>query len=114
MTKPGYFYIMCNAQNTVLYCGATDDLIRRVNEHKNGVYTNSFTARYNINKLVYFVSFTYISDAFAREKQVKGGSRKKKIDLVERVNPEWIDLFDRIAQNKGEELNRIISLLRPR
>jgi putative endonuclease len=105
---------MTNTHNTVLYCGATDDLIRRVIEHKNGVYSNSFTARYNINKLVYFESFTYISDAFAREKQVKAGSRKKKIDLVERVNPEWIDLFDRIAQNKGEELNRIISLLRPR
>lgn len=104
---------MSNAHDTVLYCGATDDLYRRVNEHKNGVYTNSFTARYNINKLVYFEVFSLTADAFKREKQVKGGSRLKKIKLIERINPAWNDLTDSISSDKGEELNRIISLLRP-
>ena len=114
MIKPGYFYIMSNAHNNVLYCGATDDLCRRVNEHKNGVYTNSFTSRYNINKLVYYEVFSLTADAFKREKQIKGGSRLKKIKLIESINPDWTDLTEKISQNKGEELNRIISLLRPR
>ncbi len=104
---PGYFYIMSNAHNTVLYCGATDDLLRRIMEHKNEVYSNSFTLRYNIHKLVYFESYSLIADAFAREKQIKGGSRKKKITLIESVNPDWKDLFEQLSSNSGEELIRL-------
>lgn len=89
-------------------------MCRRVNEHKNGVYTNSFTSRYNINKLVYYEVFSLTADAFKREKQVKGGSRLKKIKLIESINPDWTDLTEKISQNKGEELTRIIRLLRPR
>ena len=107
MNKIGYFYIMTNAHHTVLYCGATDDLHRRIMEHKNGVYTNSFTSRYNITKLVYFEIFSLIGDAFAREKQIKAGSRKKKIALIESINPEWKDLFDQLHSNSGEELIRL-------
>jgi len=89
MHKIGYFYIMSNNHNTVLYCGATDDLCRRILEHKNNIYNNSFSGRYNLTKLVYFESYSLLTDAFGREKQIKAGSRKKKIELIESVNPEW-------------------------
>ena len=95
---------MTNAHHTVLYCGATNDLYKRVLEHKDGVYSNSFTLRYNINKLVYFEVFSLVSDAFNREKQVKGGSRKKKITLIESINPEWKDLLYQLSSNAGKEL----------
>ena len=107
MHQPGYFYILTNTHNTVLYCGATTDLYKRVLEHKNKLYTNSFTSRYNIDKLVYFEAFTLPGDAFEREKQMKAGSRKNKISLIETMNPEWKDLTDLLADNKGEELIRI-------
>lgn len=107
MGLSGYFYIMTNTHHSVLYCGATNDLLRRAQEHKNGVYTNSFTSRYNINKLVYFEVFTLVEDAFAREKQIKGSSRIKKIQLIKRINPEWKDLFEQLSSNSGEELIRL-------
>ena len=112
MNEIGYFYILTNIHHTVLYCGATNDLYRRIQEHKNKIYTNSFSARYNIEKLVYFESFSAISDAFDREKQVKGGSRKKRIILIESTNPEWKDLFDTIFSGSGEELIRIKKLFK--
>ena len=90
----GYFYIITNAHHNVLYCGATNDLYSRVMQHRSGFYLKSFSKRYNVCKLVYFESFTNTADAFAREKQVKGGSRKKKIQLIESINPGWRDLFD--------------------
>jgi putative endonuclease len=109
----GYFYIMTNAHNKVLYCGATDDLYRRTLEHKNEIYSNSFTSRYNIHKLVYFETFSNTTEAFAKEKQLKAGSRKKKIALIESLNPEWKDLFDNIRRDhQGEELIKIINYLR--
>jgi putative endonuclease len=98
---------MTNANNSVLYCGATNDLYKRIMEHKNGIYTNSFTSRYNITKLVYFEVLTLVESAFAREKQVKAGSRIKKIQLIERINPEWKDLFEQLHSHSGEELIRI-------
>jgi putative endonuclease len=82
MHQSGYFYIMTNAHHTVLYCGATNDLYKRVQEHKNKMYSNSFTSRYNVDKLVYFEIFTVVADAFDREKQAKAGSRTKKIALI--------------------------------
>ena len=112
MHQYGYFYIMTNAYNTVLYCGATTDLYKRIMEHKNGVFQNSFTLKYNIEKLVYFECFTIAGDAFEREKQVKAGSRKKKMDLIISVNPELKDLFELFKQNQGEELIRIKKALR--
>ncbi|HEX6848144.1 MAG TPA: GIY-YIG nuclease family protein [Chitinophagaceae bacterium] len=108
----GYFYMMTNKHNTVLYCGATTDLYKRVQEHRSGVFDNSFTLRYNIDKLVYFESFTEACDAFLREKQVKAGSRRRKLDLIEKTNPEWKDLFDLLKDYQGEELIRIKRLLR--
>lgn len=78
MYQRGYFYIMTNVYNTVLYCGATTDLYKRIQEHKNSVFKNSvfknsFTLKYNSNKLVYFESFSIAGDAFEREKQGKSG-----------------------------------------
>jgi putative endonuclease len=104
MYQCGYFYIMTKSYNTVLYCGATTDLYKRVQEHKNSVFKNSFTLKYNISKLVYFESFTIAGDAFEREKQVKAGSRKKKMDLIISLNPDWKDLSELLKANQGEEL----------
>ena len=86
---------MTNQNNTTLYTGVTNSLIRRGFEHKEQTsYHISFTKKYNINKLVYFETFDNINAAIAREKQIKAGSRKKKIDLINKMNPEWKDLYD--------------------
>ena len=103
---------MANAHNTVLYCGATTDLYKRIQEHKNKIFKNSFTLRYNIDKLVYFESFSSADDAFEREKQLKAGSRKRKIELIVRLNPEWKDLSELLEANQAEELIRIKKLFK--
>jgi putative endonuclease len=72
----------------------TSDLVDRIKKHKEKKYTKSFTARYNADKLVYFEKFDSVVEAIKREKQIKGGSRKKKIELIERINPGWNDLSD--------------------
>ena len=88
----GFFYIMTNDNNTVLYAGVTSNLKGRIKEHKETIHSGSFTARYNIIKLVYFECFAGISEAIKREKQIKGGSREKKLELINSCNPEWRDL----------------------
>jgi putative endonuclease len=103
---------MTNAHNTVLYCGATTDIYKRIQEHKNGIFKNSFTLKYNIDKLVYFESFSIAADAFEREKQIKAGSRKKKMELIVSINPEWKDLSELLKANQGEELIRIKKLFK--
>jgi putative endonuclease len=75
-----------------LYTGVTNDLRRRVYEHKEKL-VKGFTSKYNCDKLVYFEHFDHIDDAIAREKQIKAGSRKKKLDLINSLNPEWVDLY---------------------
>ena len=77
-----------------MYVGVTNDLIRRVYEHKNHLDRGSFTARYNVTKLVYFEETSDVEAAIEREKQIKGWNRKHKNKLVERKNPNWIDLYD--------------------
>ncbi len=89
-------YIMTNAHNTVIYSGVTNNLARRVHEHKSGL-GGVFTKKYNVNKLVYYEVSDSVHAALAREKQLKGGSRKKKIDLINRVNSEWKDLFEEVT-----------------
>ena len=86
-------YIMTNANNTVLYTGVTNDLHRRVLEHRTGI-AGSFTAKYKITKLVYFECGQDVNIAILREKQIKAGSRKKKMELINSLNPEWNDLFE--------------------
>ena len=87
-----WVYIMSNPTNTVTYTGVTNDLMRRIAEHRNKT-GSAFTKRYNIIKLVYYESFPCIWDAIAAEKNIKAGSREKKIKLIEQDNPEWNDLF---------------------
>ena len=84
---------MSNKYNTVYYIGITDSLDRRNIEHKWKLNKNSFTAKYNINKLLYFEEYDNPKDAIAREKQLKGWRREKKINLIKKVNPEMDDLF---------------------
>ena len=84
---------MTNSRHTVLYTGVTNDLIRRVEEHKKGI-GSEFTKKYNVNKLVFYECGDDINIAVAREKQIKAGSRKKKIDLINSINPDWKDLSE--------------------
>ncbi len=91
--KPGFVYILTNYTNTVLYTGVSSDLYERVKDHQGKRYPNSFTAKYNLNKLVYFEVFQIIGDAIGREKQIKAGSRSKKIKSIESMNPDWKDLY---------------------
>ena len=84
---------MTNKHNTTLYTGVMNNLLRRVHEHKTGV-GSKFTLRYNITKLVYYETTNDVTAAIKREKQIKGGSSKKKIDLVNSINPEWRDLSE--------------------
>ena len=88
-----YVYLMTNKKNTVIYTGVTNDLIRRVYEHKEKL-VKSFTSRYNINKLVYYEVFQDAENAIVREKQIKGGSRAKKIELINSMNVQWNDLYE--------------------
>ena len=92
--KGGFVYIITNAHHTTLYVGVTSNLFNRTVEHRDKVFPKSFSARYNLNKLVYYEIFDSIIDAIAREKQLKAGSRKKKEILINKLNPEWKDLFD--------------------
>ncbi len=95
MKENQYFvYIMCNQEHTVLYTVVTNDLQRRVLEHRSGK-GGAFTSKYKISKLVFYEAGADISMAIAREKQIKGGSRKKKIDLINSINPDWEDLFEK-------------------
>ena len=88
----GYFYILTNRNNSVLYAGVTSNLRDRMVKHKTKRYPDSFTARYNVDRLVYYEVYDSIGEAIAREKQVKAGSRKKKVKLIEGVNPGWEEL----------------------
>ena len=96
MVHGGCIYIITNAYHTTLYTGVTSDLYIRIVEHREKKYPKSFTANYNLNKLVYYELFHSIEEAIAREKQIKGGSRKKKEELINRFNPKWKDLFDEV------------------
>ena len=86
---------MGNSDSNVLYTGITNDLIRRVFEHRNKII-KGFTSKYNITKLIYFESFDNPTSAITREKQIKGGSRDKKIALITKQNPNLVDLYETI------------------
>ena len=85
-------YILTNKSNRVLYTGVTNDLSRRIYEHKNKM-VDGFTKKYNLTKLVYFDEFGDVSDAISAEKKIKGWLRVKKIALIESMNPEWRDIY---------------------
>ena len=88
-----YVYILTNTHNSVLYTGVTNDLVRRVYEHKNHLVKDGFTSRYNVEKLVYYEVTSNVDAALEREKQIKGWNRKRKNKLVESRNPDWHDLY---------------------
>ncbi len=87
-----FIYILTNKTNKVLYTGMTDNICRRVLEHRLKVH-EGFTSMYNIEKLVYFESFKSFEEAAKREKQIKAGSRNKKLELIAKLNPYWNDLY---------------------
>jgi putative endonuclease len=91
-----YIYILTNMGNSVLYTGVTNNLIRRVYEHKNDI-VKGFTQKYRVHKLVYFEITDDPNSAISREKQIKAGSRQKKIDLIVKNNPGFHDLYSEIA-----------------
>jgi len=86
-----YVYLITNKNNSTIYTGVTNDLVRRIYEHKHRL-ADGFTKRYNVDKLVYYETTEDVESAISREKQLKAGSRQKKIDLINRDNPEWNEL----------------------
>ena len=93
----GFTYITTNRPNGVLYVGFTNDIFRRITEHKARHYPNAFSAQYNLDKLVYFEMFETAAEAYAREQQMKAGNRARKIKLIESMNPRWLDLYEEIV-----------------
>ncbi|MDA3054002.1 MULTISPECIES: GIY-YIG nuclease family protein [unclassified Campylobacter] len=93
--KQYFVYILFSERNGTLYVGVTNDLKRRIYEHKNKIF-KGFTEKYGVDKLGYFEVFESIESAILREKQLKGGKRKQKLALIESINPNWIDLYDEI------------------
>jgi putative endonuclease len=96
MNKGGCVYILTNKDNSVLYTGVTSNLQQRIWQHKTHFFPKSFTAKYNINKLVYYNWFNKIEEAIDEEKRIKAGSRISKIKLIDSMNKEWIDLYETI------------------
>ncbi len=96
MERGGCIYFMTNEHNNVLYVGVTSDLKARVYQHLNKVYPNSFTAKYNCNKLVYYEYYTSIEEAIAREKNIKNWKREWKDELINKTNPNWKDISKEI------------------
>ena len=95
MRKQFYVYILTNPHHTVLYTGVTNDLLTRVWRHRDGS-GGKFTAKYRCGKLVFYEVFLDSYTAITREKQIKAGSRRRKIELIDRMNPGWIDLNDEL------------------
>ncbi|HEY8928394.1 MAG TPA: GIY-YIG nuclease family protein [Mucilaginibacter sp.] len=96
--RGGCVYIMANKLHSVLYVGVTSDLISRAWQHKNHVFPNSFTAKYKCEKLVYYCFYPHIEEAIVVEKVIKGGNRNAKIQLVNSINPDWIDLYEELIK----------------
>jgi putative endonuclease len=93
MRRQFYVYILTNRRHTVLYTGVTNDLKKRGYQHRHKLI-HGFTSRYNVDQLVYYEVFEDTYSAISREKQIKGGSRQKKIDLINSMNPQWLDLYE--------------------
>lgn len=88
-----YVYILASKKNGTLYTGVTNDIVRRIHEHKTKV-NEGFTKKYNVDRLVYFEEFVSIIDAITREKRIKAWKRQWKIELIEKLNPKWVDLYN--------------------
>ena len=99
MERGGYIYILTNKNNSTLYIGVTSSLSSRIYEHKNNVYPTSFTARFNLHKLIYFETYEGIEEAIIREKQLKRWHREWKLNLIKSINPTFVDLYDQIKED---------------
>ena len=91
-----YVYILTNKTNKVLYTGVTNNLLKRIAEHKANLNPDAFTARYNVHKLVFYEETKDVLSAIEREKQIKAGSRQKKVGLINTINPDWKDLAEEL------------------
>ena len=91
--QQSWVYIMSNKNNTTLYTGVTSNLVKRVGQHKSKTYSG-FSAKYNCEKLVYFLEFLDINQAILLEKKLKAGNRAQKVRLINQLNPEWKDLSE--------------------
>ncbi|MCO5273472.1 MAG: GIY-YIG nuclease family protein [Flavobacteriales bacterium] len=98
MKRGGSVYMMTNKRNGTIYTGVTSNLVVRTGQHRRCEDPNSFCSRYGLNKLVYYEHLSFIEEAIMREKQLKAGGRKKKIVLIESMNPNWFDLFDDLVK----------------
>lgn len=96
MQKGGYVYITCSLNHSTLYTGVTSTLGARMRQHKEKFYPESFSAKYNCIKLVYYKWFDTIMEAIAEEKRIKAGNRKNKEVLINSMNPEWNDLYNQV------------------
>ena len=97
MRKRCFIYILSNKNHTALYTGVSSNLQKRMEQQRTGFYAKAFTHRYNVTELVYYEEFSSIVVAIARKKQIKAGSRQKKLDLINRLNPEWKDLTNEFS-----------------
>jgi putative endonuclease len=100
MTEQPAVYILASRRNGTLYTGVTSDLLKRIWEHRSGL-AEGFTKRYGVHRLVYFDIHDYLTEAIRREKQIKKWRRAWKIDLIERTNPQWHDLWPTIVGGGG-------------
>ena len=98
-----FVYIITNKHHTTLYVGVTSDLSGRILKHQQKLFPKSFSAKYNLDKLVYYEVYETMAKAIAREKQLKAGPRKQKIALIKKYNPEWKDLFDLISNDEWDK-----------
>lgn len=98
MIRGGTVYILTNKTHTVLYIGVTSDLWVRLQEHRDKKHPDSFTAKYNCDKVVYYESFSTITEAISREKQLKNWKRVWKEELIDKMNPTWRDLYDEVMR----------------
>ena len=98
MERGGSIYFMTNKNKTTLYLGVTSNLIKRVSEHRTHFYKVSFTDKYNLEFIVFYEFHSTIEEAISREKQVKKWNRTKKEELINKLNPTWIDLWDEIEK----------------
>ena len=96
MERQPAVYIMANKRNGTLYTGVTSNLIKRVYQHKHPTSNKSFTSKYECKYLVYYEQYSDMENAIMREKQIKAGSRKDKLKIIETMNPEWLDLYQGI------------------
>jgi putative endonuclease len=98
MKRGGCVYITTNKQHSALYTGVSSNLLESIWKHKNKIYANSYAAKYNCDKLVYYFFYSRIEEAIAAEKLIKGGSRQAKIALINSLNSEWKDLYEGLLE----------------